>query len=112
MVSSKQRIVSESRDETPVPSGPPEPTVKCAYEHFHEYGRHAPWHGGPVVFGNWVRTRLETQDVVSGHVDHPASFGSTRGSAKRCSMAFGRRSRSKSARCCIHRCGVTPLQMS
>ena len=42
MVSSKQRIVSESRNETPVPSGSPEPTVKSAYEHFHEYGRERP----------------------------------------------------------------------
>lgn len=42
MVSSKERIVSESRNETPVPSGSPEPTVKSAYEHFREYGRERP----------------------------------------------------------------------
>ncbi len=42
MVSSKERIVSESRNETPVPSGSPEPTVKSAYEHFYEYGRERP----------------------------------------------------------------------
>ena len=50
MVSSKERIVSESRNETPMPSGSPEPTVKSAYEHFYEYGR-APRPGGPWCLG-------------------------------------------------------------
>ena len=54
MVSSKERIVSESRNETPVPSGSPEPTVKSAYEHFREYGRDAPawWPCGAWELGS------------------------------------------------------------
>ena len=66
----KQHTVPETRNENQARTAPREPTTKNALEHFQEY-RREPRNRGPMVLRHWLRTRLETQAVVSGHADHP-----------------------------------------
>ena len=69
--STEEYTAPESRNEPQVRTASPAQTTKSALEHFQEYGRDAPRSRGPMVLRHWLRTRLETQAVVSGHADHP-----------------------------------------
>lgn len=47
----EERTVPESRNGTPVPTGPLAQTTKTAFEHFQEYGRERPGVVAPWCFG-------------------------------------------------------------
>jgi hypothetical protein len=69
--STKEHTVAESRIETQARTAPREPTTKSDVEHFQEYGRERPGIVALWVLRHWLRTRLETQAMVSDQADQP-----------------------------------------
>ena len=69
--STEEHTVPESRNETQVRDGSLRANDQERLGAFSGISARAPRSRGPMVLRHWLRARLETQAVVSGHADHP-----------------------------------------